>query len=138
MYTIILVPVAISLQLIYVLQNDCSLRSNDMCLMALHKYGVRVKQDARFCDLMRRLGNAAVTVDLLEVKHTSPVQIIRNGQGSTKGASFILYNSARLESILRTFEERIERQAYDPAPEINDIDWSLLNEEVRIVRGTLI
>lgn len=109
-----------------------------MCLMALHKYGVRVKQDARFCDLMRRLGNAAVTVDLLEVKHTSPVQIIRNGQGSTKGASFILYNSARLESILRTFEERIERQAYDPAPEINDIDWSLLNEEVRIVWGALI
>lgn len=138
MYTIILVHVVISHQLIYVLQNNCSLRSNDMCLMALHKYGVRVKQDARFCDLMRRLGNAAVIVDLLEVKHTSPVQIIRNGQGSTKGASFILYNSARLESILRTFEERIERQAYDPAPEINDIDWSLLNEEVRIVWGTLI
>uniref|UniRef100_A0A1I8NLS6 DALR anticodon binding domain-containing protein n=1 Tax=Stomoxys calcitrans TaxID=35570 RepID=A0A1I8NLS6_STOCA len=106
-----------------------SLRSNDMCLMALHKYGVRVKQDARFCALMKRLGSAAVTVDLLEVRNSSPVQIIRNGQGSTKGASFILYNSARLESLLRTFEERIDRRIYDPVPEINDIDYSLLKEE---------
>ncbi|XP_073829415.1 DALR anticodon-binding domain-containing protein 3 [Musca autumnalis] len=110
-------------------QEYISLRSNDMCLMALHKYGVRVKQDARFCALMERLGTAAVTVDLLEVKHTSPVQIIRNGQGSTKGASFLLYNSARLESLLRTFEERIERRSYEPTPEISDIDWNLLNEE---------
>uniref|UniRef100_A0A1I8MTC6 Uncharacterized protein n=1 Tax=Musca domestica TaxID=7370 RepID=A0A1I8MTC6_MUSDO len=110
-------------------QEYIGLRSNDMCLMALHKYGVRVKQDARFCALMERLGCAAVTVDLLEVKHTSPVQIIRNGQGSTKGASFILYNSARLETLLRTFEQRIEQGLYEPMPEISDIDWNLLNEE---------
>ncbi|XP_061401817.1 uncharacterized protein LOC133337619 [Musca vetustissima] len=110
-------------------QEYISLRSNDMCLMALHKYGVRVKQDARFCALMERLGCAAVTVDLLEVKHTSPVQIIRNGQGSTKGASFILYNSARLESLLRTFDERIEKRSYEPIPDICDIDWNLINEE---------
>ncbi|XP_075158279.1 uncharacterized protein LOC142231536 [Haematobia irritans] len=110
-------------------QDYLSLRSNDVSLMALHKYGIRVKQDSRFSDLMKRLGSAAVTVDLLEVKHTSPVQIIRNGQGSTKGASFILYNSARLETLLRTFDERIERRDYGTAPEISDIDWSLLNEE---------
>ena len=40
-----------------------------MCLMALHKYGVRVKQDARFCAQMECLGSAAVTVDLLEALH---------------------------------------------------------------------
>ncbi|XP_065363458.1 uncharacterized protein LOC135956798 [Calliphora vicina] len=106
-----------------------SIRSNDMTLMALHKYGIRVKQDARFCALMERLGSAAATVDLLEVKHTSPVQIIRNGQGSTKGASFILYNSARLETILRTFQERIDEGDYDPLPPIDSIQWELLNEE---------
>ncbi|KAI8116703.1 hypothetical protein FF38_09941 [Lucilia cuprina] len=106
-----------------------SIRSNDMTLMALHKYGIRVKQDARFCALMERLGSAAATVDLLEVKHTSPVQIILNGQGSTKGASFILYNSARLETILRTFQERIEEGEYEPLPPIESIQWQLLIEE---------
>lgn len=109
-----------------------SIRSNDMTLMALHKYGIRVKQDARFCALMERLGSAAATVDLLEVKHTSPVQIIRNGQGSTKGASFILYNSARLETLLRTFQERIDEGEYEPLPPIENIQWELLNEEVRV------
>lgn len=102
-----------------------------MTLMAIHKYGIRVKHDARFCALMQRLGSAAATVDLLEVKHTSPVRIIRNGQGSTKGASFILYNSARLETILRTFQERIDKGDYDPLPSIDLIQWDLLNEEVR-------
>ncbi|KAM7348910.1 uncharacterized protein ACRADG_008073 isoform 1-T1 [Cochliomyia hominivorax] len=106
-----------------------SIRSNDMTLMALHKYGIRVKQDARFCALMQRLGSAAATVDLLEVKHTSPVQIIRNGQGSTKGASFILYNSARLETILRTFQERIDEGDYNPLPPIENIQWELLDQE---------
>lgn len=107
-----------------------SIRSNDMTLMALHKYGVRAKQDARFCALMDRLGVAAVTVDLLEVKHTSPVQVIRNGQGSTKGASFILYNSARLETMLRTFHTLVDDGQYDPLIPIESIQWNLLNKEV--------
>uniref|UniRef100_A0A1A9W8P2 DALR anticodon binding domain-containing protein n=1 Tax=Glossina brevipalpis TaxID=37001 RepID=A0A1A9W8P2_9MUSC len=106
-----------------------SLRSNDMCLMAMHKYGVRVKQDARFCALMSRLGSAAVTVDLLEVRHSSPVKIIRCGQGSSKGASFILYNSARLESLLRSFDERVANGDYESLPPLNSINWELLNEE---------
>lgn len=101
-----------------------------MTLMALHKYGIRVKQDVRFCALMERIGCAAATVDLLEVKHTSPVHIIRNGQGSTRGASFILYNSARLETILRTFQERIDLREYEPLPSIDSIQWELLREEV--------
>uniref|UniRef100_A0A1A9VRU1 DALR anticodon binding domain-containing protein n=1 Tax=Glossina austeni TaxID=7395 RepID=A0A1A9VRU1_GLOAU len=106
-----------------------SLRSNDMHLMAQHKYGVRVKQDARFCALMKRLGYAAVTVDLLEVKHTSPVKIIRCGQSRSKGASFIFYNSARLESLLRSFDERVANGDYEPLPPLNSVNWELLNEE---------
>ncbi|KAI9582274.1 uncharacterized protein LOC119637129 [Glossina fuscipes] len=106
-----------------------NLRSNDMYLMAQHKYGVRVKQDVRFCALMKRLGSAAVSVDLLEVKHSSPVKIIRCGQSRSKGASFIFYNSARLESLLRSFDERVTNGDYESLPPLNSVNWELLNEE---------
>ncbi|XP_036341287.1 uncharacterized protein LOC118750665 [Rhagoletis pomonella] len=106
-----------------------SCRSNDMCLMAMHKYGVRVKDDSRFNALLTRLGAAAVTVDLMEVRFSSPVQIIRSGKGSTKGAAFILYNSARLESLLRRFDEKVENGDYGDLPSLDNIDWTLLDEE---------
>ncbi|XP_053948353.1 uncharacterized protein LOC128856928 isoform X2 [Anastrepha ludens] len=106
-----------------------SCRSNDMCLMAMHKYGVRVKDDAKFNALMSRLGSAAVTVDLMEVRFSSPVQITRSGKGSTKGAAFILYNSARLESLLRKFDEKVENGAYENLPPLENINFTLLDEE---------
>uniref|UniRef100_W8C8L5 DALR anticodon-binding domain-containing protein 3 n=1 Tax=Ceratitis capitata TaxID=7213 RepID=W8C8L5_CERCA len=110
-----------------------SCRSNDMCLMAMHKYGVRIKDDKSFSALMSRLGAAAVTVDLMEVRHSSPVQIIRSGKGSTRGAAFILYNSARLESLLRKFEEKVENGEYGKLPPIESIDFALLDEDVSIM-----
>lgn len=110
-----------------------SCRSNDMCLMAMHKYGVRVKDDTRFSTLMSRLGTAAVTVDLMEVRFSSPVQIIRSGKGSTKGAAFILYNSARLESLLRRFDEKVDNGDYEGLPPIDSIDFTLLDEEVSAI-----
>lgn len=106
------------------------LRTNDMCLIALHKYGLRFKEEEKFSSLMEQIGTAAVTIDLLEVKHSSPVQIVRNAKGSTRGASFILYNSARLETLLRTFESRSREGFYVPLPELQSISWDLLNKEV--------
>lgn len=67
------------------------MRSTDMRLIAMHKYGMRIKDDIKFKDMIRKLGLAAVAVDLLEVKHTSPVQINRKGQGSTKGKFTICF-----------------------------------------------
>lgn len=101
-----------------------------MCLMALHKYGIRSKEDEVFRALIERIGKAAVTIDLLEVKHPSPVQIVRKAQGSTRGASFILYNSARLETILRKFEQRIVGGDYEALPALELVSWEKLHEEV--------
>lgn len=106
-----------------------NIRSTDMLLMAMHKYGIRIKDDKKFTELFGRLGEAAVMVDLLEVKHSSPVNIIRSGQGSTKGASFILYNSARLQTLLRTFEQKVSDGIYEKLPPLSDIDFSLLSNE---------
>lgn len=100
--------------------------------MAQHKYGLRVKNERVFIDLIEKLGNYAVTVDLLEVKVTSPVGLNWNalGNGSSKGASFILYNSARLESLMDNFDSKVQDGYYPPLPKFEDIDINLLKEEV--------
>lgn len=56
-----------------------------MQLMAQHKYGLRVKNEAVFVNLIRQLGNAAVSVDFMEVKHSSPVNLNVVGCSSSKG-----------------------------------------------------
>lgn len=48
------------------------------------------------------------------------------------GASFILYNSARIETLLRTFEDRVSSGVYPKLPDVENIDISLLNDGVGI------
>lgn len=106
-------------------------RSTDMQLMAQHKYGLRVRNEKVFIELIDKLGRAAVTVDMLEVKHSRPVALNSSGvTSSSKGAAFILYNSARLETLLRTFDEKVKSGYYPELPELDQVDLSLLVEEV--------
>lgn len=107
-------------------------RSTDMQLIAQHKYGLRVQNEAYLRDLVGKLGEAAVVVDLLEAKTSGPVFLTAkvnqlSNNTSSKGASFILYNSARIETLCRVFEERQLSGYYPADPE--QIDWSLLKEE---------
>lgn len=102
-----------------------------MQLMAQHKYGLRVRNEKVFIELIDKLGRAAVTVDMLEVKHSRPVALNSSGvTSSSKGAAFILYNSARLETLLRTFDEKVKSGYYPELPELDQVDLSLLVEEV--------
>jgi hypothetical protein len=106
-------------------------RANDVNLMAQHKYGLRVKNEKIFVDLIERLGRYAVTVDFLEVKVSSPVGLNTSSTGGMgKGASFILYNSARLETLIDNFEQRVRDGYYPALPEFESIDIDLLKEEV--------
>ena len=97
--------------------------------MAQHKYGLRVNNEKVFKDLIDKLGMAAVTVDLLEVKHSSPVNLNITGCSSSKGAAFILYNSARLETLLRLFDEKVKSGYFPELPDFDDINIDLLKEE---------
>lgn len=45
------------------------------------------------------------------------------------GAAFILYNCARLETLLRTFKSRCDSKYYGVLPDLNNVDFSLLKEE---------
>lgn len=51
----------------------------------------------------------------------------------TIGAAFILYNSARLESLLRRFDEKVDNGDYEGLPPIDSIDFTLLDEEVSAI-----
>ncbi|KAH8394482.1 hypothetical protein KR222_011658 [Zaprionus bogoriensis] len=118
-----------------------ALRSNDMLLIAMHRHGVRdCARSTDFEALMQRLGHAAVIVDLFEVRHSSGATVVRNGLGSSKGANYILYNSARLETLLRTFASQVEEGVYEPLPPLEKIDLSLLEDELdwQLIYGYLL
>lgn len=99
-------------------------RCEDMHLMSIHKYGVRVKDDDAFKAIVAKLGRNAAILDLLEVKQSSAVSLTAD----TKQA-FILYNSARMETLMGKFEEKVAAGYYEKLQDVSDIDTSLLKEE---------
>ncbi|XP_017872101.1 PREDICTED: DALR anticodon-binding domain-containing protein 3 [Drosophila arizonae] len=118
-----------------------ALRSNDMLLIAMHRHGVRdCVKGKNFESLMQRLGHAAVIVDLFEVRHSTGATVVRSGLGSSKGANYILYNSARLETLLRTFQAQVNLGVYEPLPPLDKIDLSVLEDELdwQLIYGYLL
>ncbi|XP_068154685.1 DALR anticodon-binding domain-containing protein 3 [Drosophila tropicalis] len=118
-----------------------ALRSTDMILMAIHRNGVRdIGNNKTDAMLMESLGSAAVVVDLFEVRHASAATVVRNSNGCSKGASFVLYNSARLETLLRNFNAQVKAGVYPPLPPLNEIDFSLLEDDLdwQLIYGCLL
>lgn len=122
--------------------------------MAQHKYGLRVRNETFFQNLIDSLGKAAVTIDLLEVKPSCSVKLVMSGCATgrskgkrndrtcyaiykvyiyTTGASFILYNSARIETLLKKYDQGVETKFYPETPPLESIDLALLKEEVRMI-----
>lgn len=46
------------------------------------------------------------------------------------GAPFILYNTARITAIIEKYNDKRLKGEYPNLPHINDVDFSLLNQEV--------
>lgn len=105
-------------------QEYISKRCADMHLISVHKYGVRVKDDAAFKDLVEKLGRYAATLDLMEVKPQASVTLT-----SDPRMAFILYNSARMETLMEKFDKKVEEGYYEPLPDVRSIDTSLLKED---------
>lgn len=98
--------------------------------MAESKHGQN-KENA-FFDKCRKLGAAIVTFDLLKTKHFNAIDFekLMAATSIVKGAAFILYNVARLQTLLASFDQQVQSGFYDPLPEFGDVDFSLLKEEV--------
>lgn len=105
-------------------QDLIQLRMNDMHLIAIHKYGIRVKDDESFNKLVQILGENATKLDMLEVRHSSALKL-----SSDPKKAFILYNSARLETLIEKFHQKQNEGYYGKLPNLEDIDIKLLKEE---------
>ncbi|KAJ0183104.1 hypothetical protein K1T71_001080 [Dendrolimus kikuchii] len=107
------------------------IRQDEMTLIAQHKYGVRVMTNSKWKEFIVHLGESAVKFELLQIKPNSAIKINFDcsSTGSSKGASFILYNCARLETIIRTYNEKVNVGTYPPLPDFKDTDFTLLSQE---------
>uniref|UniRef100_A0A182PSX2 DALR anticodon binding domain-containing protein n=1 Tax=Anopheles epiroticus TaxID=199890 RepID=A0A182PSX2_9DIPT len=109
------------------------LRANDMQLIAQHRYGLRIPDTTKLQRLVSSLGRSAAIVDMLHTRHTNVIDMrnmqdmLRN-QYSSKGASFIMYNYARLASILKKHTELVEQGVAIMIPKAHEIDYSLLTD----------
>lgn len=74
-------------------------------------------------ELTKKLGNAAATLDMIEVKHSSALKLNSNPK-----QAFILYNSARIETLISTFEDMVKQNYYPALPNLNDVNLELLAE----------
>lgn len=98
--------------------------------LADSKYGHN-KENA-VLDNCHKLGTAIVTFDLLKIKHINAIDFEKRQTASstTKGAAFILYNVARLQTLLAQFEQQVTKGFYAPLPDFDEIDFGLLKTEV--------
>uniref|UniRef100_A0A182RYD1 DALR_1 domain-containing protein n=1 Tax=Anopheles funestus TaxID=62324 RepID=A0A182RYD1_ANOFN len=109
------------------------LRANDMHMTALHRYGLRMPNTIKLQELVSSLGRSAAIVDMLQTKHANVIdmrtqqEIMRN-HCTSKGASFILYNYARLATILKKHAVLVQQGQLPDVPPVHEVDFSLLVE----------
>ena len=77
-----------------------------------------------FLELTRKLGRAAAILDMVEVKHCHALKLTTNQKHS-----FILYNSARLENLLNTFNDKVRENYYPELVPPTEINLGLLTEK---------
>lgn len=105
-------------------------QTKDMKKIAQMKYGEDTDEMVLYD--IEKLGQAVAIFDLLKIKHANPIPVgnVIKQSCSAKGAVFILYNVARVQRVLNTFNEKVASGYYSPLPELDQIDVSLLKEEV--------
>ncbi|XP_045769301.1 DALR anticodon-binding domain-containing protein 3 [Maniola jurtina] len=105
-------------------------RQDELTLIAKHRYGIRESMEDKCKEFIAHMGQSAVTFELLQTKCGSPVKIAScSSGGPTKGPAFILYNCARLETLIRTFNEKVVEGIYPPLPSLENTDLTLLTDK---------
>ncbi|KAG8224562.1 hypothetical protein J437_LFUL002166 [Ladona fulva] len=111
------------------------LREKDMEEASIHKYGSNVREDS-WKSFISSLASSSMKLDFLQSKISHPVSldmsegVVPNREKSYKGPQFLLYNYARLVSVLRSFDKKVNEGVYPPLVSLEDVDFSLLSEEV--------
>nr|XP_034178930.1 DALR anticodon-binding domain-containing protein 3 isoform X1 [Osmia lignaria] len=99
-----------------------------------HKY-FEDEHDIKTDDcFIENVAKATATFELLSVKPSRSVFIGSNSvpnksTTNTKGAAFILYNTARISAIIKKYNDKRLKGEYPNLPHVYDVDFSLLNQQ---------
>ncbi|KAL8567479.1 hypothetical protein ACOMHN_010070 [Nucella lapillus] len=106
-----------------------NMRHRQMTQAAMMKYGDH-DQGGAWDDMVDSLAVASVTFDLLTSACPSQVRVdMSEEEGDNRCGSFVLYNTARLASLLTAFQQQVEQGTYPPLPDPQHINFQLLREE---------
>ncbi|XP_033103066.1 DALR anticodon-binding domain-containing protein 3-like isoform X1 [Anneissia japonica] len=97
------------------------------------KHGDTVKGklwDAR----INNLTSASVKFELLGTSHQQTIKLdlgqqVDGERSQSKDGVFVMYNYARLSTLFKKFEERVNQGFYPSLPNISEVDFNLLREE---------
>lgn len=109
-------------------------KMNQLAELNEHKYIEDEKSNAKDI-FLRNLANAIAIFELMAAKPSRSVIIENNNfeddrsVTNTRGASFVLYNTARIATIITKHNEKVSRGDYPSLPDIKNVDFSQLQEE---------
>ncbi|XP_076468802.1 DALR anticodon-binding domain-containing protein 3-like [Babylonia areolata] len=106
-----------------------NVRHRQMTQAAMMKYGDHDQGDV-WDDMVHTLTLASLTFDLLTTTCSSQVHVdLSEEEGDNRSGPFVLYNCARLASLLSSFEQQVEQGTYPPLPAPQHVNFQLLREE---------
>ncbi|XP_014480748.1 PREDICTED: uncharacterized protein LOC106747597 [Dinoponera quadriceps] len=85
--------------------------------------------------ILRNMAYAIMTFELMSVKPSRSIviesDIFKSDRyiTNTRGALFVLYNTARISKIVATYDLKVLCKIFPPLPNIDDVDFSQLHHE---------
>ncbi|XP_029173357.1 DALR anticodon-binding domain-containing protein 3 [Nylanderia fulva] len=108
---------------------------NQLAELSEHKFIESERNNTEKNYFSHNLANAIVIFELMAVKPSRSIIVgnnnLQNNRSitNTRGASFVLYNTARIATIIKKYNERVSCGYYPSLPNIKNVDFSQLNEE---------
>lgn len=119
---------------------------------ALHRFHLNIKNTKDWQEFFEKLGHAGVTIEMLSVKPSKAMKLsLTDSTTANKGKlyinlcvvmvcnrillgpAFIFYNCARISVLFKEFQRRVEDHTYPELPDIQTVDFSLLNQVVCLI-----
>ncbi|KAK7462600.1 hypothetical protein BaRGS_00038353 [Batillaria attramentaria] len=109
-----------------------NMRHSQMTQAAMMKYGDH-DQGPGWEDMISGLTAASITFDILGTASPSQLQLdLSDGEMEgvdNRSGPFVMYNCARLATLISTFEDGVRQALYPELPDPRELDFTLLREE---------
>ena len=93
-----------------------------------HSFASKYGENGNWVSLVKAMAPSVMKLDLMSVSLSSSInQELFNCNNSS--ANFVMYNYCRLATLLKSYNEKVEYGFYPPLPDVETVDFSLLQEE---------